>query len=144
MLPNEPQAAVIVESDRDFDAWNGLKKSLENVMQEAGFFPKQREVWMCAFGRNIGYEQNGSGEDFSRPVLIVKKFNNRMFWVVPLSTKQKSLDFYHNFTDPDSLKVSVILAQMRLMSVKRFSRRMYEVEESEFRIICDKLKKFIP
>ncbi len=85
---------------------------------------------MSALGRNIGYEQNGSGDNFARPVLIVKKFNNNMFWCVPLSTKQKHFDFYFNFTDPNEQKVSAILAQLKLVSVKRLKRKPYE-----FRVI---------
>jgi len=54
--------------------------------------------------------------------LIVKKFNNKMFWVVPLTSKQKALDFYHNFTDATGHAASAILAQLRLLSLKRFDR----------------------
>ena len=76
-------------------------------------FPNTSEFWMCSLGRNIGFEQNGGGNNFSRPVLVAKKFNNQMFWIIPLSTKQKNLDFYFNFTDPNGQKVSCILAQLR-------------------------------
>jgi mRNA interferase MazF len=79
-------------------------------------FPKEGEVWMCSLGKNIGYEQNGSGESFLRPIMIIKKFNNHMFWTIALSTKQKRFDFYFNYTDPNGLKVAGILAQMKLTS----------------------------
>jgi mRNA interferase MazF len=36
-------------------------------------------VYWCSFGENIGFEQNGKGEYFLRPVLILKKFNNNIF-----------------------------------------------------------------
>ena len=112
---------------KDFDHWNEIKKSIEENAHEQERFPQEGEVWMCAFGRNIGFEQNGSGDSFSRPVLIIKKFNNQMFWSVPLSTKQKELDFYLNFIDPNSKRVSAILAQMKLVSVKRLKRRLYDI-----------------
>jgi mRNA interferase MazF len=67
------------------DAWNELKKKLETATDQPRGFPKEGEVWMCSLGKNIGYEQNGTNENFSRPVLIVKKFNNHIFWSVPLS-----------------------------------------------------------
>ncbi len=95
----------------EFDVWNIHKKRIEDTDVDPTKFPKEGEVWMSAVGRNIGFEQNGSGDNFSRPVLVIKKFNNHMFWVVPLSTKQKSLDFYFNYTDPNHEKVSAILAQ---------------------------------
>ena len=106
---------------KEYDIWNGLKKKIqfENDELNLNYFPQEGEVWMSSLGKNIGHEQNGSGDNFSRPVLVIKKFNNHMFWCIPLSTKQKSFDFYFNFTDPNNEKVSVILAQLKLISVKR-------------------------
>lgn len=126
-----------------FDEWNNLKKKIEEDELDPNKFPKEGEVWMSSLGRNIGYEQNGSGESFSRPVLIVKKFNNHMFWVVPLSTKQKKFDFYFNYTDPNSRNVSAILAQLKLMSVKRLSRDMYVLQENLFLSLKEKLVRMI-
>lgn len=104
---------------REYDEWNKLKQEIQSDGDLINIFPQEGEVWMSSLGRNIGFEQNGSGNNFSRPLLVVKKFNNHMFWCVPLSSKQKSFDFYHNFIDPNEQKVSAILAQLRLISVKR-------------------------
>ncbi|MEK7503329.1 MAG: type II toxin-antitoxin system PemK/MazF family toxin [Patescibacteria group bacterium] len=129
---------------KDFDRWNGLKKNLnEKQEDDDGPFPKERWVWLCSIGTNIGFEQDGTGEVFERPVLVVKKFNNKMYWVVPLSTKQKHYDFYFNFTDPNGQKSSAILAQLRLVSTKRFIRDMYIFPESIFKEILTKLKDFL-
>ena len=123
----------------EFDRWNVIKKEIEAGGDRAVLFPHEGEVWMCSVGRNIGYEQNGMGAGFARPALIVKKFNNKMFWVVPLSSKQKTLDFYHNFTDAAGHGASAILAQLRLLSVKRFDRNMYTIDPGEFDTIKEKL-----
>ena len=128
---------------KDFDDWNSLKKKIEEDEINPNKFPKEGEVWMSNLGRNIGYEQNGSGDSFSRPVLIVKKFNNHMFWVVPLSTKQKKFDFYFNYTDPHDEKVSAILAQLKLLSIKRLKRNMYSLEISVLEEIKTKLKNLM-
>ncbi len=130
-------------NEQEFDIWNNKKKELSKSEDVLDVFPKEGEVWMVVMGKNIGFEQNGSGENFVRPGLVVKRFNNHMFWVVPLSTKQKEFDFYYNFTDPDELKVSAILAQMKLVSVKRFIRDMYSMEERLFSDILKKLKNMI-
>jgi hypothetical protein len=76
--------------ENNFDQWNELKKNIDARIHDRRYFPKVGEVWMCSVGKNIGFEQNGSGNNFSRPALIVKKFNNLMFWVVLLSTKLDS------------------------------------------------------
>jgi mRNA interferase MazF len=127
----------------DFDSWNELKKNIDDEQNEPDKFPKESEVWMSSLGKNIGFEQNGSGDNFSRPVLILKKFNNHMFWVIPLSTKQKSFDFYFNYTDPNDKRVSAILAQMRLLSVKRLKRKLYDIPDGLFDQMRHNLKSFL-
>lgn len=111
----------------NFDVWNEIKKKVASEPGTPDRYPKEDEAWMSVLGKNIGFEQNGSGDNFSRPVLIVKKFNNHMFWAIPLSTKQKRFDFYFNYTDPNDQDVSAILAQIKLMSVKRLKRKLYDI-----------------
>ncbi len=81
-------------------------------------YPKEKEAWIASMGKNIGREQNGSGESFSRPVLVVKKFNNE--------------------------KASVVVAQLRLLSIKRFMRPMYVFRHTDFESVCCLIKSFIP
>ena len=126
-----------------FDLWNNLKKKISGDVVKQVNFPVSQEVWMCIMGKNIGFEQNGAGNNFSRPVLVVKKFNNKMYWVIPLSTKQKALDFYYNFSDPQGEKVSVIIAQMKLVSIERMKRRLYKMAGVDFHQVKNLLKFFI-
>lgn len=130
-------------SDREYDEWNKVKKNIQSGVDIPDFFPQEGEVWMSSLGKNIGFEQNGSGAYFSRPIIIVKKFNNQMFWSAPLSTKQKKFDFYYNFTDPNEQEVSVILAQMKLVSVKRLKRKLYDMSSDNLREIKAKLRRFL-
>lgn len=127
----------------EFNNWNELKKKIDLENDDIEKFPKEGEVWMSSLGKNIGFEQNGSGNNFSRPVLIIKKFNNKMFWCVPLSTKQKNLDFYYNYTDPNGNNVSAIIAQMRLISVKRLKRNLYEFDSNQLLDIKEKIKSML-
>ena len=127
----------------DFDSWNELKKKIDSGAVGPDRFPKEGEIWMSAVGKNIGFEQNGSGDNFSRPVLIIKKFNNHMFWTIPLSTKQKKLDFYFNFTDLGGNKVSAILAQLKLMSLKRLKRKVYDLSGEYLKEVKVRLKGFL-
>ncbi len=127
---------------KNFDKWNEVKNNLEES-DGAYSFPKEGEVWMMYCGLNVGSEQNGAGERFSRPALILKKINNAMFWIVPLSTKQKEIDYYFNFTDVNELQVSVILAQLKLVSIKRLSRKMYQMKSDLFTCIKYKIIKML-
>ena len=126
--------------ENDYDAWNVLKKEIQASSDVLNYFPQEGEVWMASMGENIGFEQNGGGDNFSRPLLVIKKFNNHMLWCVPLSTKQKEFDFYYNFTDPFEKKVSAILAQMKLVSVKRLRRKLYEISPNMLIEIKEKLR----
>ncbi len=139
----EQEYLTLLRDRVGFSRWNILKQDFEHYYLQPEKFPKEREVWMSAFGKNIGFEQNGTGSNFLRPVLVVKKFNNQMFWVVPLSTKQKSLDFYFNYTDPGGNNVAAILAQMKLMSNKRFIRNMYEMDQIYFNQVRKRLRRLL-
>lgn len=128
---------------KEYDTWNDLKKKIQFEFGIPPYFPQEGGVWMSYLGKNIGYEQNGSGDNFSRPVLVIKKFNNHMFWCVPLSTKQKPFDFYFNFIDPNKEKVSVVLAQLKLVSIKRLKRKLYDIDSETFTKMREKLRNFI-
>jgi mRNA interferase MazF len=132
-----------MNEDGIFDRWNIYKKRLQASFPRTTSFPAEREIWVVTFGKNIGIEQNGGLNDFSRPALVIKKFNNQMYWVVPLSTKQKKLDFYYNFIDSDNNKVSIILGQLRFVSAKRFRRKMYTISTNLFRSVQGSLREML-
>lgn len=116
----------LINENQEYDIWNVLKKKIQSD-DVPEHFPQEGEVWMSSLGKNIGFEQNRSGANFSRPMIVIKKFNNHMFWAASLSTKQKKFDFYYNFIDPHKEKVSIILAQLKLISAKRLQRKMYNI-----------------
>ncbi|MBI2025281.1 hypothetical protein HYT04_00630, partial [Candidatus Kaiserbacteria bacterium] len=68
---------------KDFCKWHAQKEHLHEAKGTALFH--EREVWWCALGANIGFEQDGSGELFARPVVILSKFNLDVCLVVPRS-----------------------------------------------------------
>jgi mRNA interferase MazF len=127
----------------DFDLWNETKKRLAFEKRLPTAFPKRGEVWMCTLGMNLGREQNGGPRDFSRPVLVVQKFNNEMFWIVPLTTKQKALDFYFNFDDPSGAHVAAVLAQLRLVSINRLRRDVYVLPAALLGEVRARLQAFL-
>ena len=62
---------------KDFDKWNLEKKSIHSN-QEFPFY-NEREIWWCSLGVNVGFEQDGTGQKFDRPVLVIKGFNKNTF-----------------------------------------------------------------
>lgn len=118
-----------------FNTWNTQKQKIQGKMLSKNVSPEEGEVWWCVVGKNLGREQNGSDGDFSRPVLILKKFNSEMFWGVPLTSRQKDLDYYYNFTDPEGNKAAIIIAQIRLLSTKRLKRVLYRLSALDIKTI---------
>ena len=55
-----------------FNQWNDVKKRTQEKTVTAYF--REREIYWANLGKNIGYEQNGKGEDFMRPILIFRKY----------------------------------------------------------------------
>lgn len=125
---------------KNFDGWNVLKKSIEDKKKNTVF--KQREIWWCNFGINIGSEIDGKNQPCSRPVLILRKFNQSMFLGVPLSTKIKDNPYYKKI-DFQKKEQSVIISQLRLLDSKRLYKRMGNLTDEQFNYIRRSIKNII-
>ena len=125
---------------KNFDEWNDLKRTL-NSQNTVPLF-REREIWWCSIGLNIGHEQDGKNRAFNRPVLIIKKFNNRLFWGVPLSTKIKNSPHYHTFIFKD-VKQSALLTQLRLLDANRITKRMGRMGNKQFNDIKITLRCYL-
>ena len=108
---------------KDYKIWSGKKTDIENAEISRVFF-FEREVWWCSVGSNVGYEEDGKGENFARPVLVFKKFNKEIFWALPLSTKIKNSKFYAQVYLPDAMERVAIISQLRLTDAKRLVDRI--------------------
>lgn len=80
---------------KHFDEWNSVKK--ETDILKAPIY-KEREVYYMRMGHNIGHEQNGKGDEFVRPVIVLNRLSREMFIGIPLSSQIKSGSFYHTVT----------------------------------------------
>ena len=128
--------------EKNFDIWNQQKKSIDTADNSAVYF-YEREIWWCYLGRNIGQEQNGKGEQFTRPILVLKKFTNNLCWVIPLSTKIKNGNFFFLLLAESNTFHTALLLQMKLMDTKRFIKKFDSISEIERRFINEKIIAFI-
>jgi mRNA interferase MazF len=128
--------------EKDFDAWNSFKKKLDAAAPRYDLFFVEREVWWCALGINVGVESNGKNHRFERPVLIIKKFNGEMVWVLPLTSKQKSSPNYQQVSHDDGISW-VYLSQIKTISTKRLLRKIGMIGERDFLEICLKVAAYI-
>ena len=104
----------------DFDAWNRLKKEINDEGVVGDF--SEREIWWCRIGHNIGFEENGKNRQFSRPVLIFRKFNQALFLRISLKyegqNRQSLLPCFY-LPERDQLRPALPTARLRRQAADR-------------------------
>lgn len=125
---------------KNFQDWHKIKEDIDGF-RKSPFF-REREIWWCSLGVNVGYEEDGKNEFFARPILILKKFNQEIFWGLPLTSQQKLGRFYYSFVFQNK-ESTVILSQLRILSGKRLIRRMGKINKDDFLIIKSKVFSLI-
>ncbi|MFA5421080.1 MAG: hypothetical protein WC280_03610 [Patescibacteria group bacterium] len=58
--------------------WTKIKINIHTKNSNNIYF-YDREVWWINISSNIGFEQDGKSQNFSRPALIIKKFKKICF-----------------------------------------------------------------
>jgi mRNA interferase MazF len=124
-----------------FNSWNEDKKYIQEKNRPIYF--REAEIWWCKLGINLGDEQDGKGNNFSRPILIIKKFNQFIFLAVPLSTKIKNSKYYISFEGSDAKTRSAIISQIRLISIKRLTDKIGFINKEKFNQIKKAIKDLI-
>jgi len=132
---------------KDFQKWHN-KKSHINDIEKRPFF-HEREIWFCHLGANVGFEQDGMGDDYLRPILIIRKFNNEIFWGIPLTkskkhANKKSEKYYFDFSFMADVKSVAILSQIRLIDARRIIRHIGAISVDDFIKLKEKLKALLP
>ncbi len=127
---------------KDFQNWH-YKKSIINETEKRPFF-HEKEIWFCYVGANVGFEQDGIGEDFQRPILIIRKFNNEILWAIPLSKTKNRNKYYFEFPFSETITSVAILSQIRLIDAQRLSRKIGTIREKDFKELIKKLKALLP
>ena len=126
---------------KNFDEWNLVKKNVEN--QKYPFF-KEREIFYTRIGENVGFEQNGKGLKFVRPVLVFKKFNQYVFWGIPLSRTKKKGMYYFEFVFLKKQKSIALLSQLKLFDAKRLGRKIGNISKIDFITLIKNVEEIFP
>ena len=124
-----------------FDDWNILKQ--ESHFQEQVIGIKERDIIFLRLGQNVGYEQDGKGEEFLRPVVVYKKFNKNMFLGIPLTTKKKENIYHFEFTYTNKRDIvitnSAIISQIKLFDTKRAKYKAGVIGKEDFQKLYKKI-----
>lgn len=129
---------------KKFDEWNEVKKDAEESNRVIGI--KQRGIFWAKIGENVGFEQNGKGDNFARPVLIIKKLTKELFLGIPLTSSiREDSNYFHPFEYHNAangqVKNTALILQMKAFSIKRLMNRTGIMDKQNFEVILEKGKK---
>lgn len=122
---------------KDFDKWNEEKKRLNKSNPKIFFH--SREVWWCELGINIGFEQDGKNQQFSRPVIILKTYSINAALIVPLTSRNKKGAYYFDAGRVAGRDAKAVLSQIRFIDRRRLINKVDTISEGIF----EKLKSAI-
>jgi mRNA interferase MazF len=129
------------EGVKKFIEWTKLKIRLHTSEREIYF--REGEIWWASLGANIGHEQDGKNENFERPVLVLKKFNQFILWVVPLTSQIKEGNPYYVEYKLNGEVYATVISQLRLVSSKRLLRKVGIFLTEDFEKVREEIKKLI-
>ena len=118
---------------KDFDKWNKIKTEIHE--NEVGKFYHTREIWWCSLGENIGFEQDGNGAEYQRPVLILKGLSKNTCLIIPLTTSSNKHPMRVSVGMVEGKEASVIISQMRVIDTKRFINKIGFADKNIFEVI---------
>lgn len=125
---------------KDFDLWNQYKKDIEadhdNVLYQ------KRDIWWCRLGVNVGYEQDGTGKEFERPVVVLYGFSKQVCLVVPLTTSTKKNRYHISAGKVHGKDAYAITSQIRLIDTKRLFKKMGKIPQDTCIEIQKAIRKF--
>ncbi len=127
--------------EKDFDGWNKKKKQIQR--ERGPVFCHEREVWWCSLGLNIGFEQDGSGRSFHRPVLILKGMSAQTFFVAPLTTSPSTHPLRPSAGVIAGKQSRVVLSQMRVIDTKRLIEKFGHIDVATFEGIRKTIKDML-
>ncbi len=128
---------------KDYKKWTPVKMVVNNNTDARPNY-KEGGIYWVLIGDNIGMEQDGKGELFSRPVAIIRGFSKELFWGVPLTSRNKSGKYYFSFTFLDNQHSVAILSQLRAFDTSRISGKlMGRMKKEDLAEIKNRLKRLL-
>ena len=119
---------------KDFNGWNDVK--IETNAEEPRRYTV-REVWWCRLGVNVGTEQDGKSQEYSRPCLILRGFGPDGCLFVPLTTSSREHALRIAIGEVEGKEARVNLSQMRVIDTRRLIRKIGFLDKNIF----DRIRK---
>lgn len=127
--------------EKNFDRWNTKKKSIQE--EEPNRRYHERDIWFCSLGVNVGFEQDGTGGNFDRPIVIVKGFNAHTFFAVALTGRRREGRYYQYLGKIEAREASAVLSQVRILDTKRLVRKIGVLDKTSFAVLKKALAEIL-
>lgn len=114
-----------------FLEWIGVKQKLDTK----DYMPplvNQGDLWWCAVGENMGVEISGKGNNFTRPVIVLKKFGRLAFFGIPTTTNTARTGTWYVAFRHKGVNEVAMLTQARMFSYKRLDRKMGRLDDEDY------------
>lgn len=114
-----------------FFEWTAIKQKRD----EHEYSPphiSEGDLWWCVVGENVGIESSGKSANFTRPVIILKKFGGLGFLGIPTTTRKRTGSWYVAFLHKGIEEIAM-LNQVRVLSYKRLDRKMGTLDDEDFK-----------
>ena len=112
-----------------FDRWNEKKKTTNFNGDCPHFLPGQ--IWWAQLGQNIATEVAGKGNDFLRPVLILQRVYGNACLATPLTSQERTGDYYFHFQDSKGRTQYALLTQTRYLDGKRLKYQLGDTKKED-------------
>jgi mRNA interferase MazF len=126
---------------KDFDGWNERKKNLDSKALQRLY--KERDIWWCSLGLNVGREHNGTSANFLRPILIIKGLSKNICLIAPITTSKKSHFYRISLGFVTGVESKVVLSQIRVIDTKRLVEKINTLDKANFETIKKSLRDFL-
>ena len=103
----------------------------------------KRDIWWCSLGVNVGFEQDGTGKSYERPVVVLRGFSRAVCLVIPLTTSTKENKYHVALGDIDSKPAAAIISQIRLVDTKRFIDKIGMLDKVKFEEMKNAVKALL-
>lgn len=116
------------EYQKDFAGWAKVAEEVERRGRWAEV--RAGAIYWANIGVEVGSEEVGKGERFTRPVLILEKLNERMVVAIPITSQPKYRRGYREIVVAGKIEF-LILGQARPLDVLRLEEFVDEVAFGE-------------
>lgn len=127
---------------KDFDTWNKIKKNTDSNTDYLPLY-HERQIRWCRLGVNVGFEQDGTGKEFSRPVLILKGFSRHVCLVIPLTTSKKKCKYHTSVGIVGGRDAFAIISQLRLIDTRRLDTLIETLDLEKFNLVRKAIKDLL-